>query len=89
MLWLDTLVQTVGEISSEIYQTIGNLDGTVMAIIFSGVILTFFLISLVVGIIGMLLGMFGAMVLGFQPVDYASFIGIVFVGGIVIWLIKK
>ncbi len=89
MQWLDTLVQTIGEISSEVYEALGNMDGTIIAIIFSGVVLAFFLISPAVGIVGMILGMLGAMALGFQPIDYASFIGITFVGGIVIWLIQK
>ena len=87
--WIDVLMKTIGEVSGEIYQTLGNINGTVMAIIFAGVVMTFFLITPVLGIVGMLLGMLGAVALGFQPIDYASFLSISFVGGIIIWLIRK
>lgn len=87
--WIDVLIKTIGGISSEIWDTIGNLDGTVMAIIFAGVVMVMFLVSPAIGIIGMLLGVVGAMALGFQPADYDMFFGLAVFGGIVIWLIKR
>jgi hypothetical protein len=72
-----------------IYDILGNVNGTVLAIIFSGIVMALFLISPLFGVIGLLLGMLGSYALGFQPMDVATFVGIVIMGGIVIWFIKK
>ena len=89
MQWLDILIQAIGETTNRLFKEIGNIDGTVMAIIFSGVVLSFFLFSPAMGIIGMIFGMIGAIVLGFQPGDYAAMSSVIVVGGIIIWLIQK
>ena len=67
---------------------IGNVDGTMYAILFSALCMVMFFISPVLGIVGMLLGMIGGMALGFQPVNYMEFLGIGIVG-IVVCLILK
>lgn len=86
--FVDTISEVIG-VSSRIYEQIGNLDGTVMAIIFAGIVCMVFFISPVMGVIGAILGALGAIALGFQPIDYATFTGIVFIGGVVIWLLRR
>jgi len=85
---VDFISQLIGTVN-EVYIEIGNLDGTAMALILAGIVMVMFLISPVMGVIGVLLGMVAAMVLGFQPLDYGAFTGICVVGGIVIWLLKR
>ncbi len=85
--FIDVLTHIIG--GNLLYDLIGNLDGTVMAIIFSGVIMVFFFVTPVLGVIGLILGMLGGMALGFQAVDWTAFIGLTVVGGLVIWLLKR
>ena len=86
--YIDMIVIFKG-VGNQIYELIGNADGTVMAIIFAGLILSFFLFSPVLAIIGMILGLLGAYVIGFQAADYTTFTIAVILGGFIIWLIKK
>lgn len=85
---VDTISKLIG-VSSLIYEELGNTEGTILAIIFAGIILTFFLITPVLGVVGMMLGVLGGYALGFQPLDFLTFMGLLFVGGIVIWLLKR
>lgn len=85
---ISTISEVIGVVN-EIYNLIGNLDGTVLAIIISGVIMVFFLISPSLGVVGLILGMVATFALGFQPIDYMTFIGIALLGGLVIWFLKK
>jgi len=85
--YISTISEVIG--GSQIYEAIGNLDGTVLAIIFAGIIMTLFLVSPVLGILGLILGLLGTYVLGFQPMEYYTFLGIVVVGGLLMWLIKR
>lgn len=88
MKFIDTITQMVGLIN-EVYEEIGNLDGTAIALIVAGLVMVMFLISPVLGVVGMILGMIAAVVLGLQPADYGTMTGIALVGGIVIWLLKR
>jgi len=51
--------------------------------------MSFFLISPVLGVVGILLGMLASYAMGFQVIDYYAFLGIVILGGLVIWFIKR
>jgi hypothetical protein len=86
--WIDTLIETIGA-QNELYELIGNDNGTGLAIIMAGIILSFFLISPAVAVFGMILGMLATYALGFQPFDTAAFLGIVLLGGAVIWAVKR
>ena len=87
--WIANLFQTIGDINSEVYDALGEVGATGIAIIFAGVVTSFFLISPVLGVIGVLAGSFGAMFLGFQQLDYAVFWALAILGGLVIWKLQK
>jgi len=76
-------------ISSLIYEELGNEDGTVLAILFAGIITALFLVNPIMGVLGVILGVLGSIAFGFQPMDYSVLIGFVLLGGVVIWLLKK
>jgi len=82
-------ILVIQKFANEIYDELGNVDATFYAIILSGVVMVMFLITPALGILGILLGMLLGMVLGFQPLNYAEFIGIAIVGGIVIAILKR
>lgn len=75
--------------SSEIYDLLGNDDATAYAFILSGVVVALFIFSPVMAIIGMLLALAASAYLGFVMIDYMVFSGIILVGGIIIWLLKR
>ncbi len=85
---IDTIYTLIGTVN-EIYDLIGNTDGSAYAFLFAGIILSLFFVHPILGIIGVMLGMLGAMILGFQPINYMEFMGIVVLGGIVIWILKR
>ncbi len=85
---IDSISTLIG-IAGSVYEEIGNLDGTVMAIILAGIIMSFFLISPMLGVVGLIIGMLATYAIGFQPIDYFTFIGLIIVGGIVIWFLNK
>jgi len=85
---LDTIVEFIGAMN-EIYDKIGNTDGSVYAFLFAGVIVAMFFVSPVIAIIGALLGILGSIALGFQPVNYIELVGIVLIGGTIIWILKR
>lgn len=83
-----TITEIIGT-ANEIFDLIGNVDGTVYAFLFAGIVLGMFLISPIFAVVGVMLGMLGAIVIGFQPFYIMEFIGIIILGGVVIWLIKR
>ncbi len=85
---IDTLYHYIG-VQNEFFDLVGNDNGTGMAIIMAGVVLSFFLITPALGVFGMILGMILSVALGFQPIETVSFGGIVIVGFIVMWAVKK
>ncbi len=85
---IDTISTFIGSVN-EIYDLIGNTDGSAYAFLFAGIILAMFFVHPVLGVIGIILGMLGAMIMGFQPINYLEFMGIVILGGIVIWILKR
>ena len=86
--WIANLAQYVNA-TGLIWDTLGIPNATILAIIFSGIVMSFFLVSPALGVVGLILGMLGSYALGFQPVHYMQFMGIVIVGGFIIWLIKR
>ncbi|MCK5016016.1 MAG: hypothetical protein KAS32_03000, partial [Candidatus Peribacteraceae bacterium] len=76
-------------VNPTMYDMIGNDNGTGMAIIFAGIIVAFFLITPALGVIGMSIGVLGAVALGFQPFDMMAFMGLVVVGAAVAWAVQK
>lgn len=86
--FIDSITAFVGS-ANKLYDLIGNVDGTMYAILFSALVMVLFFVSPVLGVVGMLLGMIGAMALGFQPVNYMEFLGIVIVGGVIIVILKR
>jgi len=72
--------------ANEIYTALGE-DATFYAFLLGIIILAVFLVNPILGVIGVILGIFAGAALGFQPVNYMEFIGITIVGGIVIMLI--
>jgi membrane associated rhomboid family serine protease len=47
------------------------------------------MITPVLGVLGAMLGVFGAIMLGFQNVDIGIFIGVTIIGAVVIWILKR
>jgi len=91
-LSLIDIVDIFVDVSNEIYDSLGNIDATGMAIIFSGIVVAMFIVSPTLGIIGMILGLIGSLAMGFQPLTeefYLVYIGICLIGGIIAWFIKK
>lgn len=91
----DSIIQIIGAVS-DVYPLLGNLEATALTIIFVGIVFAMFLVSPVMGVIGVLLGMVGAFALGFQPLGSAddanylmAIIGIMILGGAVIWFTKR
>ncbi len=88
LLGIKTIIEFIGQ-TNLLYDLIGNIDATAYAFLFSGIVLAMFFVSPVLAILGLLLGMLGGMFLGFQPLDYGGFIGIVLLGGVVIWYLNR
>ena len=87
---LQFITHKIGEgFSSGIYDLLGNEDATFYAFLFSGIVMAMFFVHPVFGIIGAILGILGAAALGFTQVEYATFIGIVLIGGVIVWIIKR
>ena len=84
----DSLVAFIGTIN-EIYDLIGNVDGSIYAFFFSAIILVMFMISPVLMVVGAIFGMVASVAIGFQPIHYAEMFGIVIVGVVVIIILKK
>lgn len=84
-----TVLEYFKGVRSEVYDLLGDIDGTALAIILAGVVMAFFLISPTLGIIGILLGVGASVALGFQVIDTTTFLSIALIGGIIIWIIQK
>jgi hypothetical protein len=87
---LETLIITIGGTFAEgIYNLLGNDDATAYAFLFSGIVVSMFFISPVIAIVGLILGMLGGAALGFTILNFTTFLGIVIIGGLIIWLLKR
>ena len=89
-LFIVDSVGTVIGILNEIYEEIGLENGAVFAFMFVGLSFAFLFISPALGIIGLILGIVGSLVLGFLPFTNAfSYVGIIIIGGLVLWILNK
>lgn len=85
-----SIIETIGgTFASTIYDLLGNDDATFYALIFSGLVVFFMFINLPLGIVGALLGIVGGAALGFQVLNWGTYISLVIIGGIIIWFIKR
>ena len=87
-IFIDNLYEYVNN-DVPIFDLIGNDNGTGLAILTAGIVLAFFLISPALGIVGMIIGMVIVVALGFQPFEIVSFMGMVVVGVLLMWAVKK
>ena len=85
--WITTTVG--GSFAEDIFDALGVEDATAYAILFSVLVFALFLITPVLGVLGVILGIFGATALGFSPVSYMAYFGILILGGIIIWVLKR
>ena len=84
------IYETIGEsFSRTIYNLLGHDDATAYAFFFSGIVVAMFFITPILGIFGMLIGILGGAVLGFSQLNYAEYIGIVILGGVISWYLKR
>jgi hypothetical protein len=87
---LDWLEKTIGgTFAKTIYELLGNEDATAYAFFFSVIVVAMFFLSPVLAIVGIILGILGGAALGFTMLNYTEFIGIVIIGGIIIWFVKR
>lgn len=84
----DSLVAFVGTIN-EIYDLIGNVDGSIYAFFIAAIVLVMFLFSPVMAVVGALLGMVIGVALGFQPLHYTEMFGVIILGVVVILILKR
>ncbi|KKN69372.1 hypothetical protein LCGC14_0442320 [marine sediment metagenome] len=86
--WIDQLIE-LKNIQNELFDEIGNDNGTGLAILVAGVVVSLFLVTPALGVLGAILGMVLGIALGFQPLDYTAFLGIVIIGGMIMWAVQK
>jgi hypothetical protein len=87
---IDWITETVGaSFAEEIYNALGKDDATFYAFLFSGIVVAMMFIHPVFAVLGIILGILGGAALGFQVINYAESIGIILVGGVIIWFIKR
>lgn len=85
--WVDAI--TIIKVANQIYELLGNTDASIYAFLFAGIVAMMFLITPVLGIVGVILGTLGGMVIGFQPYNYGEFLGVVIAGLVIIWILKR
>lgn len=85
--WID---KVIGESFSEgINDLLNQDDAAFYTIILIGIVMSMFLFNPVLGIIGALLGLLAAGALGFTVLTYGLYLGIVIIGGVIIWILKR
>jgi hypothetical protein len=90
IFYADWITKTIGSsFAEEIYGLLGNKDGTFYMFMITGLCLAIFFVSPIFGIIGIMLGLGAGYALGFNLLNYGEFIGLLLLGGIIIWLIKR
>ncbi len=87
---VDWIVTSIGgNFADSIYNLLGVEDASVYALLFGVFVFGFFLITPVLGVIGLVLGLFGAAALGFTTINYLEYFGMLILGGIIIWILKR
>jgi hypothetical protein len=85
---IDTQEWTIGT-AQTLYNLLGNDLSMFYAFIAGGIVFVFFLISPVLGIIGIILALILNIAMGFFVMDLLTFTIWVIAGGIIIWIIKR
>jgi hypothetical protein len=87
---IDWMSQYIGGYFQEtIFTALGNDDASFYAFLFAAIITVSLFVSAVFGIIALLIGLIGASALGFTAIQWGEMMGIIIVGGVVIWFLKK
>jgi len=82
-------IEELINVQSELYAQLGNDNGTGLAILMAGIVVAMFLITPVLGVIGIVIGMILSIALGLQPMELTATAGLILVGFAVIWAVKK
>ena len=85
---ISTIVAIVGGVN-ELADLIDDIDGAIFAFLFVGIVFVMFLITPVLGVIGLLLGIVGSIVLGFHILNVMALSSIIIMGVLVIWLLGR
>ena len=90
LFYIDWISETIGVAFQEtIYNLLGNNDATFYMFMIAGFSLAMLFVSPIFGIIGILIGLGAGAALGFTLIDYGEFIGIILLGGIIVWILKR
>lgn len=86
---IDWITATIGEGLSDAINFLLGDDAPVYAILFAAVTLGATFFNPIFGVIAIVLSILGAGALGFAPISYGTYIGIVLIGGIIILFIRR
>jgi hypothetical protein len=78
-----------GTFQETIYGLLDGGDSAFYAFLFAGIVTFSLFINPVIAIVALILGILGASALGFTAIQWGEMLGIIFLGGIIIWLIKR
>lgn len=85
--WIDTYIG--GRFQEQVYAALGNEDASFYAFLFAGIVTVALFVNAVFGIIALLIGLIGASALGFTAIQWSEMMGVIIVGGFIIWIIKR
>jgi len=86
---VDWMYVVIKGIQKNIYNLLGNVNASFYAFVFALLIVTALFINATFGIIALIIGLIGASVLGFTTLQWQQMSGIIIIGGLIIWLLKK
>lgn len=87
---IDWLTQYIGGTFQEtIYNLLGNEDVSFYAFLFATLITVALFVNAVFGIIALLIGLVVASVIGFTAIQWTEMMGIIIIGGFIVWLMKR
>lgn len=87
---VNLLTENVGStFAKQINDLLNKDDAAFYSIFMSLIVLAMFLITPVLGVIGIVLGLLAISALGFATISYTYFVGIVIIGVIIIWILKR
>jgi len=85
--WLRSYIG--GTFQETIYNLLGNEDASFYAFLLAALITLALFINAVFGIIAAIIGIVAASALGFTAIQWGEMLGIIFIGGTIIWFIKR
>lgn len=87
---LDILTTTIGKNFSEsIFDLLDKEDSAFYTFFLSGIIVAMFMVNAVLGIVGIILALLASSAFGFIQISYVIFAGVIILGVIIIWWIKR